>query len=227
MHLAALVAPPSRRPGPLLLPARVRRRGESLMHQQCWCWGQDIRRHEGNLLLAHGFSRVRPVEARQGSSRYTLTLAPGRRLTVWGWGLLVADLGLGAVLIGRYAFGPRYSDDWRIGRDAHVPADLSSLAVPWAADHWRRAGALLGLAFRWTADYERWVAATAGAAYRDAVLTAWGHGRDRAETLPSAWHRLAVECEAVVQRGLARAAGAPPAYRSTLSVIDDGRAALR
>jgi len=176
------------------------------MHQQCWCWGQDIRRAEGNLLLAHGFSRVRVDGQRSGGSRYTLTLAPGRRLSVWGWGLLVADLDLGAALIGRYAFGPRFSDDWRIGRDAHGPADVSALAVPWGEDAWRRAGALLAIALAWTADYERWVAVTAGEEYRDAVLTAWGHGSDRARALPAAWRRLAVECEAAVQRGLDRVA---------------------
>jgi hypothetical protein len=207
-------------PGPLLLPARVRRRGEALMHQQCWCWGQDIRRDQGNLLLAFGFSRVRSADPRPGSSRYTVTLAPGRRIAVWGWGLLVADIDLGAALIGRYAFGPRYSRNWRVGRQAHTPADVSSLAVPWGPDEWRRAGALLGIALSWTASYERWVTATAGAEYRDRVLTAWGHGRDRAATLPGAWRRLAFECDAVVQRGLARAAGLPPACRSTLSRFD-------
>jgi hypothetical protein len=77
--------------------------------------------------------------------------------------------------------------------------------MAWGGDDWRAAGALLTVALEWTASYEAWVTAVAGAPYRDGVLTAWGHGRDRAATLPGAWRRLARECEASTARGLARA----------------------
>lgn len=192
-------------PGPFLLPARLRRRGEALLHQQCWCWGQDIRRPEGNLLLMRGFARTRQPDGAPGGTRYCLSLAPGRRITLWGWGLMASDLACGTLLIGRYAFVPRFSPDWRAARHAHAPGDVQGLTVPWTRDHWRAASALLTQALEWTAAYEAWVAEVAGAPYRDGVLTAWGHGRDRAATLPQAWRRLARECEAAAARGLGRA----------------------
>jgi hypothetical protein len=217
--LAVIVAPQgtmstttavtTRGPGPWLLPARLRRRGEALLHQQCWCWGQDIRRAEGNLLLQRGFSRTRQPHGAAGGTRYSLTLAPGRRVSLWGWGLMAADLDLGTLLLGRYAFVPRYSRDWRAGRDAHAPGDVEGLAMAWGGDDWRAAGALLTVALEWTASYEAWVTAVAGAPYRDGVLTAWGHGRDRAATLPGAWRRRGRAGEAAAARGLSRASARP------------------
>ena len=58
-----------------VLPARVRRRGEAVLHQQCWCWGQDIRRVAGNLLLDNGFDKHRPLDGKEGSSAYRLNLS--------------------------------------------------------------------------------------------------------------------------------------------------------
>jgi hypothetical protein len=48
---------------PRYLPRALRQWGETMIHQQCWNWGQDIRRRRGNLLLEYGFSRYRiPAE---------------------------------------------------------------------------------------------------------------------------------------------------------------------
>lgn len=61
-------------------------RGAELMHQQCWCWGQDVRRPEGNLLLENGFERTRAPEDVSGSFRYWLE-RNGTRLALWGFGV--------------------------------------------------------------------------------------------------------------------------------------------
>jgi hypothetical protein len=42
------------------------------MNARWWCWGQDIRRPEGNLLLASGFERHRPPPDVAGNRRYVL-----------------------------------------------------------------------------------------------------------------------------------------------------------
>lgn len=39
------------------LPKAVEKQGEALLEQQMWCWGGDVRRQEGNLLLAYGCER--------------------------------------------------------------------------------------------------------------------------------------------------------------------------
>ncbi|MBO0727411.1 MAG: hypothetical protein J2P52_17565 [Blastocatellia bacterium] len=44
--------PPAR---PRYLSRALRQWGEAMIHQ-CWNWGYDIRREEGNLLLEYGFA---------------------------------------------------------------------------------------------------------------------------------------------------------------------------
>jgi hypothetical protein len=58
----------------LILPRELMNRGRTLLHQQCWLWGQDIRRAEGNLLLEYGFERKRPPEGANACSQYSLQL---------------------------------------------------------------------------------------------------------------------------------------------------------
>lgn len=50
-------------------------RGAELMHQQCCCWGQNVRRPEGTLLIEYGFQRSSSPEGISGSSRYWLELS--------------------------------------------------------------------------------------------------------------------------------------------------------
>ena len=57
-----------------------RRKGQELLHQQCWNWGRDIVRSEGNLLLEAGFLKRRPPGEEAGSSCYTLALSDGDSL---------------------------------------------------------------------------------------------------------------------------------------------------
>ena len=70
------------------ISGRRRRTGQKLLHRQCWNWGRDIVRPEGNLLLDAGFRRRRPPEGETGSSCYTLALPNGGCLMLWGFGLL-------------------------------------------------------------------------------------------------------------------------------------------
>ena len=61
------------------LSCALQRRGSALLNQQCWFWGQDVRRAEGNLLLELGFQRQRPPEEQQGCTQYTRA-QPGSEL---------------------------------------------------------------------------------------------------------------------------------------------------
>ena len=63
------------------VPPSVIREGKLLLDQQCWCWGQDIRHPEGNLLLTHGFVRERH-DTEKDLSRYTL-LPPAPSSQSW------------------------------------------------------------------------------------------------------------------------------------------------
>ena len=56
------------------VPPSVIREGKLLLDQQCWCWGQDIRHPDGNLLLTHGFVRERH-ESDKDLSRYRIEVS--------------------------------------------------------------------------------------------------------------------------------------------------------
>ncbi|MCS6839908.1 MAG: hypothetical protein NZ701_03935 [Roseiflexus sp.] len=74
------------------LPAHLQQRGAELLHLQCWLWGCDIRRPEGNLLLEYGFSRQRPPAGATGSSAYLRTADPDTVIVLGGSARFAAAL---------------------------------------------------------------------------------------------------------------------------------------
>lgn len=186
-----------------LAPTRVveratERRLAALMHQQCWCWGCDIRRAAGNLLIEWGADRV-PPPSRGGeqSSAYHVRTATGAWLGLWGFGIAVIPPEGPAVFLNRYAVAPAITDAEAI-RSVWHPRDLpvcrpdGSLRSWWAASH----------ALYWIATYESWVAETAGASWRRACSEAWKGSVVAGDELAHAWHSMALE----ITRQLVRAA---------------------
>ena len=167
-----------------------RRKGKELLDRQCWNWGRDIERPEGNLLLEAGFRRRRPPEGEAGSSCYTLALPDGDSLMLWGFGLLYRTPRKGAVFLNRYQFRPVWLPSetvrepiWkpdtvpaaRTPPSPHVPVDLTVAAI------------------RRIADYEEWALARCGLEYRRAVLRQWKRSSRGLppQALPQAWRSLA------------------------------------
>ena len=70
---------------------KVRKTGTLLLDQQLWCWGQDIRRVDGNALLAYGFTRHRPPEGEHGSPAYEWRGSGRSRVILWGFGFFYGD----------------------------------------------------------------------------------------------------------------------------------------
>jgi hypothetical protein len=77
-----------------------------LLDQQMWCWGRDIVRSEGNLLLQFGFRKERPPATVSGCTAYILTPFPGCQLILWGFGLFFGLESSGGVFLRRYEFKP-------------------------------------------------------------------------------------------------------------------------
>ncbi len=73
----------------------MRNQGTVLLNQQIWCWGQDIRHREGNLLLAYGFRRHRPPANTHGSSCYELQVNEQTAIRLWGFGFFYEHHELG------------------------------------------------------------------------------------------------------------------------------------
>ena len=171
----------------------LRGQGQKLLHQQCWNWGQDILRPEGNLLLEAGFTKQRPPQGVTGSTRYVLRLVGAGCWMLWGFGFFYGTPDLGGVYVNRFQFRPRW-----MGLDAveepiwkqdmipsgELPPDPSVLLK------------LAATAVRRIADYEDWVLDRCGLPYRLAVLAQWREAARMApERLPEAWRALAEQIE--------------------------------
>ena len=150
------------------------------MAQQCWCWGRDVKRAEGNLLLEYGFTRKRAPQNEPGATNYTLRCGSAT-LRLWGFGFGWSEAGLNGkcgIYVGRFEFAPL----WWEGEgapDVHAPPHASprgweALHTPQTPLERREARRMLGAALREFARYEGWVSVGFGAPYRCACLEAWG-----------------------------------------------------
>jgi len=171
----------------------LQRRGMALLNQQCWLWGQDIKRAEGNLLLLHGFERLRAPAGQSGSSQYTLRvgvagengLEEPLQVRLWGFGVYFGrERG---IFVNRFEFMPR-------------AAELADLWQGREMTQLRRARdlALLPPALRWIASYEAWARDDFGVAYRRACLRDWEAAVGDPGSITVAWRELASDVEAAL-----------------------------
>ena len=167
-----------------------RRKGQELLDRQCWNWGRDIVRPEGNLLLEAGFFRRRPPEGEAGSSCYTLALPDGDSLMLWGFGILYGTLRKGGVYLNRYQFRPVWLPSETVQEPIWKPATIPTAQTPPSP---RVPVDLTVAAIRRMADYEEWALARCGLEYRRAALRRWKRHSKRLppQALPQAWRALA------------------------------------
>lgn len=171
------------------LPSTVRQRGCALLHQQCWLWGRDIKRDEGNLLLLHGFDRLRPPEGLSGSSQYNLRLGSGLQIRLWGFGLFFG--GEEGIFVNRFDFTPREAQAAQCWQGIEAMTDLPRAGL----------GSSLPEALRWIGAYEAWVLQRLGTGYRRACLASWPAAVSTPALLPDAWLELAAEVTSCIGRG--------------------------
>lgn len=175
------------------LPVRERKFLVDLLHQQCWCWGQDIRSAD-NLLVAYGFSRD-PAPSCPGSTRYSIALEDGSsrtmwQMNLWGFGVALSDDR------GRHVFVSRSRRGVWLLPSAVEPARIHNLdeiepfiARPMLPDDITRARAASRFLARTCEAYERWIAVHAPSGHRAKTLTTWEHPVARAEHQADAWRR--------------------------------------
>ena len=171
---------------------QLRRRGASLLHQQCWLWGCDIRRAEGNLLLAYGFTRQADPAGKR-STQYTLHRDDGSIARLWGSGFYFGDAEEG-IFLNRFAFEPRlvrFAEEWQ------DPARLKE--APRYFDF-----RCLRDACAWIAEYELWLSQKVDEGYRHICLLSGPNPAQEASSLSMMWRELAAEmaqlCESSAQR---------------------------
>jgi hypothetical protein len=173
----------------LQIPSRIRSLGRALLDQQLWCWGRDITRPGGNLLLEYGFERFRPPEDWSGSSRYTYSPAPGEWVTLWGFGVLYGEDALGGLYLRRRSFSPQLLPEARPEQPVWSPGQLTGLRSPTAGEC-TAANRLLHCFCVWNARYESWVQ-RAAAGHRRECVAAWSKAVLPAGEMAGGWRELA------------------------------------
>lgn len=135
------------------------------MQQQCWLWGCDIRHHDGNLLLAYGFTRHRPTNPTY-SSLYALPTA-NYHVLLWGFGMYVGNTTHGGAFIFRHTFTPLAVAHPALS--THTPDDVIRGACVPTTHHQDCTAAALA----WIGTYEAWVVQRMGIAYRQQSIASW------------------------------------------------------
>lgn len=162
-----------------------------LLDQQLWCFGQDIRRAEGNVLTGLGMCRARPVNGKTFSTLYMARLPGGRSLWLWAFGVLLRDPQLGAVWIKRYGFDPMLVAN-PPESPFHSPEELGARIRPVGAAQKERVRQLVQALAGWMARYEHWVGENLGAKYRQATLLGKPTPAEvPAREMAAAWERIA------------------------------------
>ena len=153
---------------PAVSTAEWRLDAAALFDQQLWCFGYDIRRPEGNLLVEMGCERL-TAESADCASCYQMQLPTGERMTLRGFGFLCEDLANShAVFLHRDGFRVSWFEQ---GLESLPwwPVDvMKTVAVPRGSAE--QAARTLGRAIDWIAEYEHTVTERLGAGYRSSAL---------------------------------------------------------
>ena len=165
----------------------------TLLSQQVWCWGRDICRHEGNLLLQIGFQRIEPpADFRAVDSVYSLELPNGRYLVLRGYGIFYGDDKYGGIFLPRYEFLPGYTNSSFLETPPWKESDLPELKFP-SHQEWDKYITLLIDVINWIKSYEQSIVDNHGLEYRRSSLAEWDNGKRTIippEQIVSEWHKI-------------------------------------
>ncbi len=177
----------------LWIPARLQKQGAALLHFQCWLWGCDIRRAEGNLLLEYGFSRQRPPSGAVGSSAYLMALESGACVVLWGFGAFYGNPAEGGVYLKRYEFTPVWTAPLNAQRLPWLPDQIHPADIPPEPETRQRMHRQFVALLEWIVQYEMWVRDSCGLAYRQqcAAESTRHTFRIPVERLVEEWQQLA------------------------------------
>jgi hypothetical protein len=164
--------------------------GRILLHQQCWCWGQDVRAPQGNLLCAFGFKRERPVTPSTLGTRYTLCRPNGLEIRLWAFGMLVVHPQEGGVYLGRYSFVPCWIPEPELVQQAWKAEEFAPYHPPRTRRDIRFSRRLLRWTLQFLSEYESWVIGHRGLSWRRTALREWHEPAVLPERVPQEWLKL-------------------------------------
>ena len=164
---------------------------EVLMHDQCWCWGQDVLYPPGNLLIRYGLERL-PAQGPDGrTAGYTCSINDGGGIWLRG-AVLFYSRGCGSgIFLGRYDMRPRMITYDAPPLDTWIQKGLDVFPLAVASERGTEAACLLvPEACAWIANYERWITETVGVAHREQCLERWRQRETPAGEFAQRWSAL-------------------------------------
>ncbi|MEO0564475.1 MAG: hypothetical protein AAF125_20390 [Chloroflexota bacterium] len=154
------------------IATEFQRRAFPLLDQQMWCWGCDVQRAEGNLLLAYNAEK-RPAPNPRDHSAYRFVADNHVVLNLWSWGIWVSQPQWGSLFIGRSRFRVHYSTEAIHTPDAWRTRDLPSMTGAHNEADAMHAIYLLEAALNWIGGYEDWLRSQVEPDYREQILEKW------------------------------------------------------
>ena len=180
-----------------VIPRAIRQTGLALFNQQMWCWGYDIRRASGNLLIQYGFVRLPAPPRVQSTSSYQLKNEDGFTLTLWGFGM---HLNLGTqtgMFIRRSEFVPLPTPSTFDPSTVFSAQEIPPFNGPQNCDDAMTLRSMLMTAIERIAEYEQWVIDTVGSSYRNEAVAHWPqrrkYGTMDGTEMAAQWQKLLVE----------------------------------
>jgi len=174
----------------------VREFAAGLLSQQIWCWGQDIKRPEGNWLLQLGFKRTKPPEKQKDcASMYRLELPRDQRIVLRGFGVFFGDDRRGGMFLERSGFAPKFTEHSCLIADLWSCDDLPPVRSPTSAAESTECRLMLMSLIDWIVDYELNIRQQLGNDYRTETLRRWNNGKRfflPEQYVMSAWRQLSL-----------------------------------
>ncbi len=167
------------------MPNHSQQIARMLIDQQMWCWGCDVRRIAGNLLLLYG-AKKRPSPNPRYHSAYVFQIEGEALVNLWGWGLWIACPHRGSLFIGRSRFQVCYTRDAVLMPDAWCKRDLPLTTSEPDNDDLEYAHDLLATALHWIGSYEDWLSTQVASDYREHILAKWPQRRRYKGGIPAA-----------------------------------------
>ncbi|MXZ62072.1 MAG: hypothetical protein F4Y98_00270 [Chloroflexi bacterium] len=164
---------------------------EALMHDECWCWGQDVLYPDGNLLIRYGLERTAALGADGRTAGYTGSINDRGGVWLRGAGVFYSSGSGSGIFLGRYDMRPRVITRDAPPLDTWIERGLDAFPLATASEQGIATACLLvPEACAWIAAYEHWITEAVGVEHREECLERWARGETPAGEFAQRWDAL-------------------------------------
>lgn len=152
------------------------KRFKALCEVQMWCFGCDIRRKSGNLLVGYGFTRSKNYIRSYGTSYYSRYFPCGFSLHLCGFAMIATDTRAtntkAAILMRRFDSAPKLLPNPNKLSQHCTPQDLAHAFTPSVQAEYQEALFLFRKLTQELGRYEHYIEQEAESGYRSACISA-------------------------------------------------------